>query len=251
MTVALLVLVNRFSTFFLIVLRFSPKLKVMLKPLGVFVPPDVLLQREVVQLGDLLEIDRKLYSHWAVFVGNSEVVHLPESRQGSALVARCSLQAVAQDGRVRGNNKQLAARERELTEFPDAEVVKRALDSVGTRVPYNIVTSNGEHFVTKLKYGVGWSDQARVMQASMSSLSQSQTNPIEMRRVHLDLFSEIQHILSTSPPVNGPLSPPLHSHNPPSFLSASLPQPDNNNDPSSPAFTVSQNSPAFPLTDTS
>jgi hypothetical protein len=131
----------------------------MLRPLGLFLEPEALLQGDGCDPGDLLEIDRKLYVHWAVYIGNGEVVHLPESPEGTTVVERCSLQAVAQDDVVRVNNKQVHAREKDLTELPSDEVVKRAIECVGQSVPYNIVTSNGEHFVTKLKYGVGWSDQ--------------------------------------------------------------------------------------------
>lgn len=133
----------------------------MLRPLGVFLPAELLLSRDCCKAGDLLEIDRKLYAHWAVYIGNREVVHLPEPGEGqrAAEVQRCWLAVVAQDCLVRVNNKQVPAKERGLAEAPRDRVVEAAIASVGTSVRCNIVVSNSEHFVTRLKYGVGWSDQ--------------------------------------------------------------------------------------------
>ena len=131
----------------------------MLRPLGVFLPAELLLSRECCKAGDLLEIDRKLYAHWAIYIGNNEVVHLPETVESKAVVQRCSLESVSVGCLVRVNNKQVPAKERCLTELPREEVVANAINCVGTTVRYNIVVSNSEHFVTRLKYGVGWSDQ--------------------------------------------------------------------------------------------
>ncbi|KAK7092152.1 phospholipase A and acyltransferase 3-like [Littorina saxatilis] len=181
----------------------------MLRPLGVFLPADLLLLRECVKAGDLIEIDRKLYTHWAVYLGNNEVVHLPEpvDGNGKAVVERCSLESVAQDCLVRVNNKQVPAKERGLTELPREEIITNGVKSVGTTVRYNIVVSNGEHFVTRLKYGVGWSDQAKAMRHSMSSLSPSPSSPMQVEKAHTDIWSEITNILSGSPPVS-PVSSP-------------------------------------------
>ena len=48
--------------------------------------------------GDLLEIDRKVYKHWAVFVGDGEVIHKvdpeesdDESNAGSSSICRHAL----------------------------------------------------------------------------------------------------------------------------------------------------------------
>lgn len=130
--------------------------------LGVFLSAEELLSQGRCVPGDLLEIDRKLYAHWVVYVGNGEVVHLPETDIEKAVVAKSSLEAVAQGCHVRVNNKVVPAKERRLEALPDEQVVVRAMKSVGDIVTYNIVVSNCEHFATQLKYGVGWSDQVEV-----------------------------------------------------------------------------------------
>lgn len=180
----------------------------MLMPLGVFLPADLLLSRECCQAGDLLEIDRKLYAHWVVYIGNNEVVHVPETRKNKVVVEKCSLELVTQDCLVRVNNKQVPAKDRGLIELPSQQVVNQALSCVGSTVRYNFVVSNSEHFVTWLKYGVGWSDQAKAMRHSMSSLSPT-PSPRQVEKAHVDIWSEIHNILTSSPPVSPSSSPSI------------------------------------------
>ncbi|KAK7460363.1 hypothetical protein BaRGS_00038891 [Batillaria attramentaria] len=131
----------------------------MLTALGVFSPAEQLVSRDCCIAGDLLEIDRILYAHWAVYLGDGEVVHLSDPVRGRAVVERCRLEAAAQDCLVRINNKEVPAKERGLTPLPREEVIANAVNAIGKTVRYNIVIRNSEHFVTQLKYGVGWSDQ--------------------------------------------------------------------------------------------
>ncbi|XP_076437830.1 phospholipase A and acyltransferase 2-like [Babylonia areolata] len=179
----------------------------MLMPLGVFLPAELLLSRECCQAGDLLEIDRKLYAHWVVYIGNNEVVHVPETRKNKVVVEKCSLESVAQDCLVRINNKQVPAKDRGVSELAREVVVANALSCVGSTVRYNFVVSNSEHFVTRLKYGIGWSDQAKAMRHSMSSLSPTPSSPRQVEKAHLDIWSEIHNILTSSPPVSPSSSP--------------------------------------------
>lgn len=179
----------------------------MLMPLGLFLPAELLLARECCQAGDLIEIDRKLYAHWVVYVGNNEVVHVPETRRNKVVVEKCTLESVAQDCLVRINNKQVPAKGRGLKELPREEVVTKALSCVGSTVRHNFVVSNSEHFVTRLKYGVGWSDQAKAMRHSMSSLSPTPSCPLQVEKAHMDIWSEIQNILTTTPPASPSSSP--------------------------------------------
>ncbi|XP_076456531.1 phospholipase A and acyltransferase 1-like [Babylonia areolata] len=195
----------------------------MLSPLRVFLPAEQLLSREYCKAGDLLEIDHKLYAHWAVYVGNHEVVHIPESYVNQTVVERGLLASVAGECLVRVNNKEVPAKERGLTSLPPDEVVDRAIGCVGTTVCSNIVVNNSEHFVTRLKYGVGWSDQAKALQHSMSLLSSSPTptSPVLVAKAHQNIWSEIHTILSSSPPVS--TSPPVSPSSCPAPSSSSSP----------------------------
>ena len=137
----------------------------MLRPLGVFLPADDFISREDYKDGDLLEIDRKLYSHWVVSIGHDDVVNLPEATNNNCcvVVEHVPLLEVAHNCHVRVNNKQVPAKDRGLQDVSQKDVVNNALNSVGRTVSYNFFSSNSEHFVTRLKYGVGWSDQARFL----------------------------------------------------------------------------------------
>lgn len=181
----------------------------MLKPLGVFEPAQLFLSKGHCVDGDLVEIDRILYTKWAVYVGNGEVVHLSEPVNGHAVVERCSLEKAAQDCLVRVNDKEVPAKERRLTPLPPETVVENALKAVGRTIRHNIVIRNSEHFVTQLKYGVGWSDQAKAMQGNMSVLSPAPSSPMQVEQAHKDIWGELHSILSSSPP-----SPPVEQTSP-------------------------------------
>lgn len=116
-----------------------------------------------VELGDLIEIDRTIYTHWGLYVGDGEIVHVsgPKSDISSSesFVRRSFLKEVAGDCLVRVNNKEVPAKERGLECLPLEEILSRSLNSVGQSVPYNFLTKNVEHYVTEWRYGVGWSDQ--------------------------------------------------------------------------------------------
>ena len=117
------------------------------------------------QLGDLIEIDRTLYSHWAVYVGGGRVVHvvgeenqdLPDTEH--AVVREHFLIDIAVSSFVRVNNKEVPAKERGMASFDSDTVVANAKSMVGSRVVYNMLTKNCEHYLTEWKYGKAWSDQ--------------------------------------------------------------------------------------------
>ena len=118
------------------------------------------------ELGDLIEVDQTLYSDWAIYVGDGDVVHivgeddqefLPESGFGYVKVK--SLQSLGGDSFVRVNNKEVPAKERSLTPLDPDKVVAKALSMVGSKVEYNMLTRNNEHYLTEWKYGQPWSDQ--------------------------------------------------------------------------------------------
>ncbi|NWH91896.1 HRSL1 enzyme, partial [Aegithalos caudatus] len=119
------------------------------------------------QPGDLIEIDRPLYQHWALYVGDGYVIHVTDEGASSLSLSSSSISAtrakvkkqllktVAQNDKWRVNNKY----DRSRTPLPVKEIIRRAEQWIGREVLYDVLSSNCEHFVTELRYGEGVSDQ--------------------------------------------------------------------------------------------
>ncbi|XP_054138632.1 phospholipase A and acyltransferase 1-like isoform X2 [Melozone crissalis] len=88
------------------------------------------------QPGDLIEIDRPGYQHWALYVGDGYVIHLTDEEASSLWLSSSSIQATRAK-----------------------EIIQRAEQRIGEELTYDVLTSNCEHFVTELRYGEGVSDQ--------------------------------------------------------------------------------------------
>ncbi|XP_060938177.1 phospholipase A and acyltransferase 4-like [Limanda limanda] len=115
--------------------------------------------------GDLIEIFRKAFQHWAIYIGKNEVVHfvldgglstgLSASLSSTGKVLREKLTDVVGNDRYKVNNhldKRRKARDPSI-------IVKEACAMVGHELKYSIATFNCEHFATKMRYGVGVSQQ--------------------------------------------------------------------------------------------
>ncbi|CAM5126564.1 unnamed protein product [Eretmochelys imbricata] len=119
--------------------------------------------------GDLIEIFRSCYQHWAIYVGDGKVVHLappcehPTDGVASVLAALSDrayvkkdwLEDVVRKDRYRVNNKH----DETHHPLPISKIVRRAQELVGREMPYNLTSHNCEHFVMELRYGVAMSDQ--------------------------------------------------------------------------------------------
>ncbi|XP_054426967.1 phospholipase A and acyltransferase 3 [Pteronotus mesoamericanus] len=122
-------------------------------------------------LGDLIEIFRPLYRHWAIYVGDGYVIHLapPSEIAGAgaaslmsaladkAIVKKELLYHVAGRDRYHVNNKH----DDKYSPLPPSKIVQRAEEQVGREVLYKLTSDNCEHFVNELRYGVARSDQVR------------------------------------------------------------------------------------------
>ncbi|XP_064521664.1 phospholipase A and acyltransferase 1-like [Pseudopipra pipra] len=119
--------------------------------------------------GDLIEIKRPLYQHWALYLGDGYVVHLtsagirclsassdPTLRR-KAKVKKQLLTEVVGTSDWEVNNKY----DRSRTPLPVKEIIERAESYIGMEMTYNVLWVNCEHFVTMLRYGEEISDQAR------------------------------------------------------------------------------------------
>ncbi|XP_054840689.1 phospholipase A and acyltransferase 3-like [Eublepharis macularius] len=119
--------------------------------------------------GDLIEISRTFYQHWAIYIGNGNVIHLaPESEVAGAYVSclwsvvtdkavvkKDPLWKVVGEDKYQINNKY----DRRYTALPEHEIIFRAKAEVGRVMDYSVFSQNCEHFVTGLRYGIPDSDQ--------------------------------------------------------------------------------------------
>ncbi|XP_027562836.1 phospholipid-metabolizing enzyme A-C1-like, partial [Neopelma chrysocephalum] len=121
--------------------------------------------------GDLIEIKRPLYEHWALYLEDEYVIHVTcedkgiqrLSPSGVAIVAKTAkvkkqlLKEVVGDNDWEVNNKY----DRSRTPLPVEEIIRRAKSYIDMEVTYKVLGKNCEHFVTMLRYGESVSDQAR------------------------------------------------------------------------------------------
>uniref|UniRef100_A0A4W2C8V5 LRAT domain-containing protein n=1 Tax=Bos indicus x Bos taurus TaxID=30522 RepID=A0A4W2C8V5_BOBOX len=121
------------------------------------------------QPGDLIEIFRPFYRHWAVYVGGGYVVHLAPSSEiagagGASIMSAVADSAIVKKERLcdvvgrdpyRVNNKH----DDKYNPFPPSKIVQWAEELVGRELCYSLTSKNCEHFVNELRYGVSRSDQ--------------------------------------------------------------------------------------------
>ncbi|XP_072840166.1 phospholipase A and acyltransferase 3 [Pogona vitticeps] len=126
-------------------------------------------EQEEIKPGDLIEIFRSCYQHWAIYVGEGKVVHLaPECDRlangaasvlavlsDRAYVKKDWLEVVVRKDQYRVNNKHDPTH----PPLPLSKILQRAEELVGKEMPYNLTSHNCEHFVMDLRYGVAMSDQ--------------------------------------------------------------------------------------------
>ncbi|XP_032924722.1 uncharacterized protein LOC117000801 isoform X2 [Catharus ustulatus] len=129
--------------------------------------------------GDLIEIDRPLYQHWALYVGNGYVIHVTPIGENSPPASHASVTLLTKKAKVkkelleeaskkdnwRVNNKYDLYRK----PFPVEEIIRRAERQIDRVVLYFLFYKNCEHFVTELRYGEGVSEQAMTALAKIRS----------------------------------------------------------------------------------
>ncbi|XP_033725571.1 phospholipase A and acyltransferase 2-like [Pecten maximus] len=131
------------------------------------------LLREL-EVGDLVEFPRALYSHWGVYIGNQHIVHLTgvdgagsmDALTSGSLFSVCGVTfdkawvkiedffKVAKGCQAKRNN----GKDHVCRPLHPHEIVKRAKKMVG-EIGYNVLWYNCEHFAAFLRYDRKWSEQ--------------------------------------------------------------------------------------------
>lgn len=121
--------------------------------------------------GDLVEIFRGNYQHWAVYIGDGCVVHMapPSEIPGAgsssmmsvlaekAVVKKAELWDVVGTDQWTINN----SLDKQYNPRPAHIIVREACALVGQELPYCVFRGNCEHFVNELRYGKAESRQVR------------------------------------------------------------------------------------------
>ncbi len=122
------------------------------------------------QPGDVLSVNRGLYKHYGVYVGNNTVVHFSGGRElelsaRRACIRKTSLEDFSKDGEV-----QIETRCAES--FSRKETVMRALNAVGSeKGKYALPWNNCEHFANWCRYGKKRSVQVEHFAANLAGIS--------------------------------------------------------------------------------
>ncbi|XP_015276038.1 PREDICTED: HRAS-like suppressor 3 [Gekko japonicus] len=127
-------------------------------------------ERDELKPGDLVEIFRSAYQHWAIYVGDKMVVHLAAEcdhladgiplalTSSGAFVKKDWLEHVVRKDRYRVNNKY----DETHSPLPLSKILWQAEELVGKEMPYDLTPHNCENFVLELRYGVDMNEQVRV-----------------------------------------------------------------------------------------
>ncbi|XP_045153125.1 phospholipase A and acyltransferase 5 [Echinops telfairi] len=117
------------------------------------------------QPGDLIAISRVAYKHWAIYMGNGNVVHLNKSEfeagsitsvfSNRAIVKYSHLEDVLHGCSWKVNNKL----DETYLPLPVDKIIQRAKTMINKIVQYSLIEGNCEHFVNDLRYGVSRSQQ--------------------------------------------------------------------------------------------
>ncbi|NXA16270.1 HRSL1 enzyme, partial [Sapayoa aenigma] len=119
--------------------------------------------------GDLIEIKRPLYQHWALYLGDGYVINVTPVDEGAPSLFVSTVSMFTRNAKIKKqllkevvgnddwhvNNKY----DRSCTPLPVEEIIRRAERYIGREVTYDVLSNNCEHFVTMLRYGEGVSDQ--------------------------------------------------------------------------------------------
>lgn len=125
--------------------------------------------------GDLIQISRENYEHWAIYIGGNEVIHLIPATDDLGALGNLAMLFDSRGAQVRRQKIWEVVRfdSFQVNNLLDDKyqprdrhaIVREACSMVGDVMPYCIATHNCEHFVTGLRYGKPESRQVKQVAA--------------------------------------------------------------------------------------
>lgn len=121
--------------------------------------------------GDLIEIFRGTYQHWAIYVGDGYVIHLAPPSEHAQAGAYSMMSVLCDKAKVKkeelyevvGNDEYRINNllDDKYEPRPIHDILRDARSLLGRELPYCVFRGNCEHFVTELRYGKPHSRQVR------------------------------------------------------------------------------------------
>ncbi|NXT73601.1 HRSL1 enzyme, partial [Zapornia atra] len=121
--------------------------------------------------GDLIEIFRPAYQHWALYLGDGYIINVTPVDEGPPATLSSAKSVFSRKARVRmqllkevvGNDTYRVNNKYDGTypPLPVKQIIRRAEYLINQEVSYDLLGNNCEHFVTLLRYGEAVSDQAK------------------------------------------------------------------------------------------
>ncbi len=102
--------------------------------------------------GDVITVNRGLYKHYGIYVGNNMVVHFSGGQGGElsskrACIRKTSLEEFRKNGEI-------LIETRCCKSFSNEQTVQRAIDAIGSgKGKYALPWNNCEHFANWCRYG--------------------------------------------------------------------------------------------------
>uniref|UniRef100_A0A8C1VC28 LRAT domain-containing protein n=1 Tax=Cyprinus carpio TaxID=7962 RepID=A0A8C1VC28_CYPCA len=161
--------------------------------------------------GDLIEISRGLYEHWAIYIGDGYVIHLvllsehadagvnsvKSVLHNKAEVKKGKLKDVVGEDQYRIHN----LLDEQFEPHPTEDILRDAGSLVGNILQYNVFTRNCEHFVTLLRYGKPQSQQSSspedsglILPSADHVYLKSSRDPLDFRKFQVRKLKRYVHI---------------------------------------------------------
>ncbi|NXU59557.1 HRSL1 enzyme, partial [Turnix velox] len=123
------------------------------------------------QPGDLIEIFRPAYQHWALYLGDGYIINVTPIDEGRPATFSSAKSVFSRKARVRmqllkevvGNDTYRINNKYDdsYPPLPVEKIIRCAEYFIDQEVSYDVLGNNCEHFVTLLRYGEGVSDQSK------------------------------------------------------------------------------------------
>ena len=122
------------------------------------------------QPGDILSVNRGLYKHYGVYVGDNTVVHFSGGKGHELSACRARIRKTSLENFSRNGEVQIETRCTES--YSPEETVMRALNAVGSeKGKYALPWNNCEHFANWCRYGKKSSAQVEQFAINLVGIS--------------------------------------------------------------------------------